>query len=133
MRYLIVGLGLMTVFSSGPVNAQTGLQTCAAIKDAAERLFCFDRLAASEARAGQTTTSEPAPPVQPEPTVAKRQAQPDHETAQSRAEALASQDTFGLEMELARQGPEEIQSRYNGYFKGSKGRGHKFELENGQV
>lgn len=127
---LVTALG---VFSALPANAAEDvhdeLQKCAAIRNAAERLFCFDSLAAG-AGAGHQAQSAPRAATPPSraantsPAAMPRQTPP--------PAASRSDGEFGLELQNTREGPQSITSRYDGTFNGWTG-DTEFPLENGQV
>ena len=142
----LMAIAVLVLSSNAGAN---DLKTCAAISDAAERLFCYDQLAngisptiskpAAPLPAAKTVTETTpqqivpptATPVATRATVSPSPTTPTPVT--STPEIKANEDTFGMELELARRGPDKIQSNYVGYFKGTKGTGTKFTLENGQV
>ena len=123
-------------FAAAPAAAQeslrAGLDNCAVIRNAAERLFCFDSLAAgtearmqsnSAATEVSTTTSTTTNSM---PVAAARPPQ------QPATNANNDGGDFGLELEQAREGPQSQSSRYDGSFTGWTG-DTVFPLENGQV
>lgn len=125
MKRLIV-FSLVTGASFGLANADTvtDIQKCAAVKNAAERLFCYDNLAAS--------LSTPAAAAERPAPAAARSEPPPPKAKPEKAAAAAGEEDFGLEMKKIREGAEEIQSRYDGKFEGWDG-DTIFRLENGQV
>lgn len=126
MRRLINCLLILTAVG-GIANAdpKQDIEKCATIANAAERLFCFDSLAAQMSSPGsagdRAMTSQTASPA-----AARETARP----VPPRAEQ--EHDDFGLEMQQARDSADQIESRYDGFFKGWDG-ATVFRLENGQV
>lgn len=129
---LVVVLGsLAPTTAEAQQSVSDGLSKCAAILNAAERLFCFDSLAAGnevqmpEKRAATTSTAgrgdSGATPV-----AATRPAM------QPASEPARDESDFGRELQQAREGPESVSSRYDGTFRGWTG-DTVFQLENGQV
>ncbi len=125
MRTLNICLLFLAVAAgSASANPQQDIEKCAAITNAAERLFCFDSLAAQLEGADISTLPSPASQTQSKPAAAQR--------TTATATAAAQQDDFGLEMQQARDSADQIQSRFDGAFNGWDG-DTVFKLENGQV
>ncbi len=125
---------LLALLTAGPANAQEslrqGLERCASIRNAAERLFCFDSLAAGNVATepAQSSSAQVARPVANTPVARPPASNP----APPRRETSAEGGDFGLELEKTREGPQSISSRYDGTFDGWDG-DTVFRLENGQV
>lgn len=136
--FSVISLALLM---SGPAQAQEslrqGLQECASIRNAAERLFCFDSLAAGNSVAtpaaatsnsasnnSSARTATSSTPVNRAPATV---AAPDRPR-----ESAADTSDFGRELEMTREGPQSVSSRYDGTFNGWTG-DTIFRLENGQV
>ncbi len=124
MRRIIICTFFLSALS-GVANADPAgeIQKCAIIKNAAERLFCYDSLAAN------LDAPAPAVPVRAKPAPATSITETRETPASDQA---AENENFGLELQQAREGPDEINSRYDGSFKGWSGN-TIFRLENGQV
>lgn len=124
----IVACGALATTAAGAQESiRAGLENCASIRNAAERLFCFDSLAAGHGakmpeKSQATGRSMQADAANPPPAAASRPAQ----------KPVDDSGTFGLEMEQAREGPNSVASRYAGSFTGWTG-DTVFQLENGQV
>lgn len=122
---------LMASPAEAQQSVRAGLEKCAAITNAAERLFCFDSLAASKETQASTesgtvsNTSRGSSAAQPPVAASRPPMQPAKEPARDNSD-------FGRELEQARDGPQSISSRYDGGFTGWSG-DTEFQLENGQV
>lgn len=125
---------LLALLTASPANAQEslqqGLERCASIRNAAERLFCFDSLAAGSpaSESAPSPAARPASPVSSTPVTPPPSSNP----SPPARETSASSSDFGLELEKTREGPQSISSRYDGTFDGWTGE-TVFPLENGQV
>ncbi len=123
--------GLAAAPAAAQDSLRAGLDNCAAIRNAAERLFCFDSLAAgTEARmqsnsAATEVSTTPGTSTNSMPAAAAR---PPRQPAGNANDG----GDFGLELEQAREGPQTLTSYYDGSFTGWTG-DTVFPLENGQV
>lgn len=129
---LVVALGpLASTTAEAQQSVSKGLSKCASILNAAERLFCFDSLAAGnevqmpEKPAATTSTARSVDSGEA-PVAATRPAM------QPASEPARDESNFGRELQQAREGPESVSSRYDGTFSGWTG-DTVFQLENGQV
>lgn len=122
----------------GVAQADTAqFQKCVAISDSAERLFCYDQVASGlpAPEIAPTVSTKPSTPVPTQVEAAPPQA-PEPEPTTVAAVAKTPEESFGLELQEVKEAQKnlkEIRSRYKGYFEGSRGKGTRFELENGQV
>ncbi len=131
-------LATIAVLLAGPslAAAETpGLERCAGITDAAERLACYDRLAASSA------TPEPpaAPAAQPDPVEPAAHADQTPQPAAAATvvpEAPPAAADFGAEtlpqQKAADTEPRSLRARVPGHFEGWQ-KNTLFKLDNGQV
>lgn len=125
MRILNICLLLLaTAAGSASADTRQDIEKCAAIRNAAERLFCFDNMAAELSGAGMSAMPAPAESAKNKPAATGR--------ATAVTPPPAQEDSFGLEMEQVRDSADRIQSRYDGTFNGWDG-ATVFRLENGQV
>lgn len=124
--------GLAVTTATAQESLRSGLEKCAAISNAAERLFCFDSLAAGgESQAASSRPATAAPVTQDRgssrtPVAAARPARP------AVSPGGPGGDNFGLELEQAKEGPQTMTSNFAGTFTGWAG-DTVFQLENGQV
>lgn len=134
--------------ASAAAQGDSELVLCAQIRDDAERLECFDRVARKQSReletgrpAAPAPESAPVPPPAPaaspqsvSPTPAAPPAATPPVDTQPPEAAPSAEDRFGAE-QTRREPPEElteIRSRIVGYFDGFTG-GTEVTLANGQV
>jgi hypothetical protein len=125
--------------------AEESLASCAAIKDATERLACFDKIAGAGANSDtepvaaptkpvtriQATPSTPQPDVQSATAATPAPEEPATESAPI-AGVSSYQDLFGMENQAAAKGIKKVSSRIISDFDGWDGK-TVFRLENGQV
>ncbi|NNF51613.1 MAG: hypothetical protein HKN59_04160 [Gammaproteobacteria bacterium] len=124
--------GLVVAPAYGQESLRSGLDKCASISNAAERLFCFDSLAAGQddqARANNSVAPTPSASMSASGSSPVAAARPTRPVVNP--DNTGSTD-FGLELEQVKQGPQTLTSRYAGAFTGWTG-DTVFQLQNGQV
>jgi len=124
--------GLAAMPATAQESLRSGLDKCASISNAAERLFCFDSLAAgkeSPARSSNAATATPSATMSASSSAPVAAARPTRPRVNP---DNAGSNDFGLELEQVREGPQTMTSNYAGTFTGWKG-DTVFQLENGQV
>jgi hypothetical protein len=119
-KVLISCLALAWVVPAPAASVADVLQQCATIARDLDRLECYDKLAANPGKALQET-------VVPAPSTAAA-----GESSVAGQAMPAGEDAFGMEMEMARQTPDAIESTIVGEFNGWDGK-TVFTLANGQV
>lgn len=136
---VIAFASLVATPAAAQQSLRAGLEKCATITNAAERLFCFDSLAADQdapqpnSGAAASTTTRTSSSMSTPVASARPPMQPTSQPPTDATSGPASDNSsFGRELEQTREGPQSITSRYSGSFTGWSG-DTEFELENGQV
>lgn len=133
----LFALLVYALIGTAGASTQSEIEKCAAITNAAERLFCFDNLAASlkkDSAPVKGMARTPAAPGTSMPTSMPRETR-EADAGSGTSPAAAQKDDnaeFGLEDQKVRESASSIRSRYKGSFNGWSG-DTVFELENGQV
>lgn len=124
--------GYTAVPAAAQESLQSGLDKCAAIRNAAERLFCFDSLAAGKESTPPTASSGGAQAAATSASSGTAPAAAARQTRPPVSQRDNDDSGFGLELANQRSGPQSLTSRYDGTFTGWTG-DTVFTLENGQV
>jgi len=123
-RLITCLLAFAAVAGVASADPEQEIEKCAAITNAAERLFCFDSLAARMKSPAATAQRTVTPKSAGTPAASP--------TTRPAPQAEQENDDFGLEMQQVRESADQIQSRFDGSFTGWSG-ATVFRLENGQV
>ena len=115
-----------------PGATTRGFIKCLELKDPAERLACYDRMAVAAVELGLTLPGASAAPAVASGVAAAAATSTATAPAPAASRSADAAEDFGLEQEKAQQALEAITARVVGGFRGWTGE-TVFELDNGQV